>query len=97
MTSMHVSSERKITFLRSHSQVVLVVKIRPANADRLGTGSILGSGRFPGGGNGNPLQVSPLDNPMDMDRGAWQAAVHRVAQSWTRQKQLSACSTLAQS
>ena len=34
-----------------------------------------------GEGNGNPLQYSCLENPMD--RGAWQAAVHRVAQSWT--------------
>ena len=39
-------------------------------------GSISGSGRSPGGGNDNPLQYSCLENPMD--RGAWQAAVHRV-------------------
>ena len=39
-------------------------------------GSILGSGRSPGEGNGNPLQYSCLGNPMD--RGAWQGAVHRV-------------------
>ena len=38
-------------------------------------------------GNGNPLQCSCLENPVD--RGAWWAAVHRVAQSWTRLKQLS--------
>ena len=44
-------------------------------------GSIPGSGRFPGGGNGNPLQYSRLENPMD--RGAWWAAVHRVTQSQT--------------
>ena len=37
-----------------------------------------GSGRFPGGGNGNPLQYSCLRNPMD--RGAWQAAVQRIAE-----------------
>ena len=36
-------------------------------------------GRFPGGGNGNPLQHSCLENPMD--RGAWWAIVHRVAKS----------------
>ena len=36
-----------------------------------------GSGRFPGGGHGNPLQYSCLKNPMD--RGAWQATVHGVA------------------
>ena len=40
-----------------------------------------------GEGNGNPLQYSCLENPVD--RGAWRAAVHGVAQSWTRLKQLS--------
>ena len=40
-----------------------------------------------GGGNGNPLQYSCLENPVD--RGAWRAAVHRVAQSRTRLKRLS--------
>ena len=40
-------------------------------------GSTPGSGRSPGGGNGNPLQCSHLENPMD--RGAWQAIVHGVA------------------
>ena len=44
--------------------------------------SIPGLGRCPGGGHGNPLQ-SFLDNPMD--RGAWRATVHGVAQSWTQQ------------
>ena len=44
-------------------------------------GSILGSGRSPGGGNGNPLQYSSLEKPMD--RGAWRATVHRVAKSRT--------------
>ena len=42
-------------------------------------GLILGSGRSPGEGHGNPLQRSCLENPMD--RGAWQAAVQRVAES----------------
>ena len=42
-------------------------------------GSIPGSGRSPGEGNGNPLQSSGLGNPMD--RGAWWAIVHRVANS----------------
>ena len=45
-------------------------------------GSIPELGRSPGEGNGNPLQYSCLENPMD--RGAWQATVHRVTQSWTR-------------
>ena len=46
-------------------------------------GSIPGLGRSPGEGNDYPLQ-SCLENPMD--RGAWQATVHRVANSWTRLK-----------
>ena len=49
--------------------------------------SIPGSGRSPGGGHGNPLQYSCLENPMD--RGAWQAAVHGVTKSQTRLKRLS--------
>ena len=44
-------------------------------------GSILGLERFPGGEHGNPLQYSCLKNPME--RGAWQAIVHRVAKSRT--------------
>ena len=67
------------------SQVVLVVKNPPANADRL-VGSVPGSERSPGGGQGNPLQYSCLENPMD--RGAWQSVVHGVAQSQTWLKQL---------
>ena len=45
-------------------------------------GSIPGSGRSPGEGNGNPLRYSCLENPMD--GGAWRAIVHRVAKSWTQ-------------
>ena len=45
-------------------------------------GSVPGSGRSPGEGNGNPLQYSCLENPMD--RGAWWATAHGVAKSWTR-------------
>ena len=44
-------------------------------------GSIPGSGRSPGGGHGNPLQYSFLENAMD--RGAWWATVHRVTKSQT--------------
>ena len=44
-------------------------------------GSLPGSGKTPGGGDGNPLQYSYLEN--FMDRGAWQAIVHGVAKSWT--------------
>ena len=50
--------------------------------DTRDAGSILGSGRSPEGGNGNPLQYSCLENPMD--RGIWQAIVHGVAKSQTR-------------
>ena len=58
-----------------------MVKNLPANAgDVRDMGSVSGLGRSPGGGHGNPLQYSCLENPMD--RGAWQATVHRVAQSW---------------
>ena len=57
------------------SQVTLEVKNPPANAgDTRDSGSILGSGRSPGGGSGNPLQYSCLEN--SMDRWAWQAIVH---------------------
>ena len=71
------------------SQVVLVVKNPPANAgDVRDAGSILGWGWSPGGGgHGNPLQYSCLENAMD--RGAWWATVHRVAKSLTRLKRLS--------
>ena len=46
------------------------------------TGSIPGSGRSPGKGNGSPLQYSCLENPVD--RGGWRATVQGVAKSWTR-------------
>ena len=62
-----------------------MVKNLPANAaDLRDMGSIPGSGRFPGEGNGNPLQYSCLENPMD--REAWQATVHVVTKSQTRLK-----------
>ena len=52
----------------------------PANeGDKREVGSVPGSGRSPGEGNGNPLQYSCLENPMD--RGARRATVHRVAKS----------------
>ena len=65
-----------------------MVKNLPADAgDVRGTSLITGLGRSPGGGHGNPLQYSCLENPMD--RGARQARVHRVAPSWTQLGQLS--------
>jgi len=70
------------------SQVVLLIKNLPAKVGdiRDTQGSIPGLRRTPGGGHGNPLQYSCLENPMD--RRAWQATVHRVAKSWTPQKQI---------
>ena len=69
------------------SQVAPVVKNLPANAgDVRDAGSVPGSERFPGGGHGNPLQYSCLKNPVD--RGAWWATVHRVANSWIWLKRL---------
>ena len=58
------------------SQVALVVKNPSANARDMGL--IPGSGRSPGGGHGNPLRYSGLENPME--RGAWWATVHGVAE-----------------
>ena len=57
-----------------------VVKNLPANAG--GTGLIPGLGRSPGGANGNPLQYSCLENPMD--GGAWWATFHGVTKSQTQ-------------
>ena len=60
-----------------------VVKNPSANAgDARDVGLILGSGRSPRNGHSDPLQYSCLENPMD--RGSWQAAVHKVTKSWTR-------------
>ena len=57
-----------------------VVKNPPANAGDPGdASSVPGSGRSPGRGNGDPLQYSFLENPMD--RGAWRATVQQVAKS----------------
>ena len=59
-----------------------MVKNLPANAgDMRDAGLIPGSGRSPGGGHGNPLHYSHLENPMD--RGAWRAMVHGATESWT--------------
>ena len=60
----------------------ILVKSPPANArDTSNVGLVPGSGRFPGERNGNPVQYSCLENPMD--RGACWAAVHRMAKSST--------------
>ena len=66
-----------------------MVKNPPANAEDAGDlGSIPGSGKSPGGGNGNPLQCSCLEN--SMDRGDWQAIVYMIAESDTTER-LSTC------
>ena len=65
--------------------MALAVRILPANAGNVrDAGSIPGQGKFSGGGHGNPLQCSCLENPMD--RGAWQAM---VSKSRTQLKRLS--------
>ena len=69
-----ISIEVQYTYRRA-SQVALAVKKTPANAgDIRDVASVPGSGRSSGGGHGNPLQYSCLENPID--RGAWQATVH---------------------
>ena len=68
--------------------MALVVKNPPANSgDVIDVGLFPGLGKSPGGGHDNPLQYSCLEGPMD--RGAWQAMVHRVTKSWARLKCLS--------
>ena len=63
--------------------MVLVVKNPPASAgDLRDTSLIPGLGRFPGEGNGYPVQYSCLEN--SMERGAWWATVHGAAKSWTQ-------------
>ena len=65
------------------SPVALVVKNLPADIGGIRDAcSIPGWGRSPGGGHDNPLQYSCLEN--SMDRGAWQATVHRTRKSWTQ-------------
>ena len=63
-----------------------VLQNQPANAGDWDTGVIPESGQSPGGGHGNPLQYSCLENPMDTENG--QATVHRVTKSWAWLKQL---------
>ena len=62
--------------------MAVVAKNVPANVgDVRDASSTPGLGRFPGGGHGNPLQYSCLENPMD--RGTWWAMVHSITNSWT--------------
>ena len=81
-------TELNLQHFAQASQVALAVKSPPASAgDVTDLDSIPRSWRSPGGGHGNPLQYSCLENPLD--RGAWQAAVHWVAKSQTQLKWLS--------
>ena len=77
-TGINVGLYIQIHICKRASQVALVVKSLPVDAgDARDTGLIPGSGRYPGEGNGNPLQYSCLENPMV--RGAWKATVHGVS------------------
>ena len=68
--------------------MALVIKNPSANAGGIrDVGSIPGLGKSPGGGQGNPLQYSCLENPKHL--GSWQAIVHRVTKNGTLQKRLS--------
>ena len=68
--------------------MVLEVKNLPATAGDVRDASLIpGLGRSPGGGHGNPLQNSYLENPMY--QGAWQATVHRITESRSQLRQLS--------
>ena len=80
--------KKKVQLFASNlaSQVAQWVKNAPAG-NTGDMGSIPGSGRSSGVGNGNPLQYFCLENPID--RGAWWATVHGVTESWTQLKQLS--------
>ena len=70
--------------------MVLVAKDLPANAGYItDVGLILGLGRSPGGEHVNPPQCSCLENPVD--RGAWQATVHTVAESVTTEANTHTC------
>ena len=64
------------------SQVALMVIHLIMQETQRHAGSIPGSGRYPGEGNGNPLQYSCLEN--SMDRGAWGATVYGAVESWTQ-------------
>ena len=89
LESISLQSQTRLSDFHIHtgnfraSQVAPEVKNAPANAgDIKDAGLIPGLERSPREGNGNPLQYSCLENPMD--RGAWQATVHGVAKSQIR-------------
>ena len=73
--------ETNVVFEKHAKQALVAQTVKNLSTMRETGGSIPGSGRSPGEENGYPLQYSCLKN--SMDRGAWQAIVHRVAKSWT--------------
>ena len=76
------SEDTGICIMRCYTRVSLVVqKVESLPAVQEGLGSIPGSERSSGEGNGNPLWYSCLENYMD--RGAWWATVSEIAKSWT--------------
>ena len=81
------SADTNPTFMRDLKEILgfpggAVVKNPPPNAIDTGDAGLIPElGRSPAKGNGNPLQYSCLENPMD--RGTWQAVVHGVTKSWT--------------
>ena len=76
------TSSWKGAFSRLQGKLMSTLLKLVCNAKEAGdAGLIPGVGRSPGGGHGNPLQYSCLENPMDK---AWWATVHRVPKSWTR-------------
>ena len=70
-----------MTFMRGFPGGTVVKESACSAGDVRDVGSVPGSGRSPGGGNGNPLQYSCLEN--SMDRGTWWATIYGVAQSRT--------------
>ena len=70
--------------IRKYNWLSQWLNCKESVCDSGATCCIPGSGRCPGGGHGNPLRYSCLENPMDTL--AWQAMVHRVAKSWTQLK-----------
>ena len=98
ITALIISYQKRKRKLASNELFVpfpdgMVVKNGSANAgDVRDVGSIPRSGRSPGGGNGNPLQYSCLENPVD--GGAWGSTVHGVAKSQTRLSMLTRASTI---
>ena len=81
---MNMQIQQCFNYVAPNSQVVPVIKNPPANA-----GDARDTGRSPGGGNGNPLQYSYLEN--SIGRGTWWAAVHEVAKRWTSLSDWHAC------